>query len=107
MISDVEGKFLVELARKSLETYIKEGKTIKVPDDISPKLEEERGAFVTLTRDGDLRGCIGYPEPAKPLAQAVIEVAIVPPQVTHVFLQSRPQNWKLSKWKLVYSPDQS
>lgn len=76
MISDVEGKFLVELARKSLETYIKEGKTIKVPDDISPKLEEERGAFVTLTRDDDLRGCIGYPEPAKPLAQAVIEVAI-------------------------------
>ena len=34
------------------------------------------GAFVTLTHNGNLRGCIGYPEPVKPLAQAVVEVAI-------------------------------
>jgi hypothetical protein len=76
MISDEEGEFLVALARRSLETYIKEGTIIKVPDNVNPKLNEEMGAFVTLTRDGDLRGCIGYPEPVKPLAQAVIEVAI-------------------------------
>lgn len=76
MLSDEEGEFLVKLARNSIETYLKEGQIIKVPEDVSPILKEERGAFVTLHRDGDLRGCIGYPEPVKPLAQAVIEVAI-------------------------------
>ncbi|WP_209625110.1 TIGR00296 family protein [Methanobacterium petrolearium] len=76
MISKEEGEFLVKLARKSIETYLKEGKVINVPDDVNPILKEEMGAFVTLNLDGDLRGCIGYPEPVKPLAQAVIEVAI-------------------------------
>jgi len=76
IISIEEGEFLVKLARKSIETYLKDGKVINVPDDVNPILKEEMGAFVTLHRDGDLRGCIGYPEPVKPLAQAVIEVAI-------------------------------
>ena len=76
MISDGEGEFLVELARNAIETYITHKSIIKVPDNINPILNEEMGAFVTLTRNGDLRGCIGYPEPVKPLAQAVVEVAI-------------------------------
>jgi len=36
-------------------------------------LREKRGAFVTLTSDGRLRGCIGYIEGFKPLAQAVAD----------------------------------
>jgi uncharacterized protein (TIGR00296 family) len=76
MISDDEGEFLVKLARSAIETYLKNGQIIKVSEDVAPILKEERGAFVTLQRGGDLRGCIGYPEPVKPLAQAVIEVAI-------------------------------
>ena len=76
MIKDDEGEFLVKLARNSIETYLKDRKIITVPEDVNPILKEERGAFVTLTKDGDLRGCIGYPEPVKPLALAVIEVAI-------------------------------
>jgi len=35
-----------------------------------------RGAFVTLHRDGRLRGCIGYIEPVKPLIRTVQEVAV-------------------------------
>lgn len=76
MLSDGEGKFLIRLARKAIETYLKDGKIIEVPDDVNPILKDERGVFVTLNKNGDLRGCIGYPEPVKPLAQAVIEVAI-------------------------------
>ena len=76
MISDEDGEFLVKLARNAIETYINDKKIINVPDDLNPILNEEMGAFVTLTRNGDLRGCIGYPEPVKPLAQAVVEVAI-------------------------------
>lgn len=76
MLSDDEGEFLVKLARSAIETYLKDGKIIKVPDNVNPIFKEERGAFVTLQRHGNLRGCIGYPEPVKQLAQAVIEVAI-------------------------------
>jgi len=43
-------------------------------------LEEKRGVFVTLNiLEGDakqLRGCIGYPEPIKPLGEAIQDVAI-------------------------------
>jgi len=75
-----EGKFLVGLARKAVEEYLKNGKTITVPKDVSPKLMERYGVFVTLNtfhkRKKGLRGCIGFPYPTTPLAQAVIESAI-------------------------------
>ena len=35
-----------------------------------------RGVFVTLTRNGELRGCIGFIEPVLPLGQAVIRTAV-------------------------------
>jgi len=41
--------------------------------ELPERLEENSGAFVTLKRDGRLRGCIGYILPRKPLFQAVLE----------------------------------
>jgi uncharacterized protein (TIGR00296 family) len=79
-LSANEGKFLVELARKAVEEYLKTRKKINVPKDVSEKLMQPCGVFVTLNSiiDGEkeLRGCIGYPYPTEPLAQAVIESAI-------------------------------
>lgn len=40
---------------------------------LPPHLKEPSGAFVTLKRDGRLRGCIGYISPRKPLVEAVLE----------------------------------
>lgn len=75
-----EGKFLVELARKAVEEYLKSRKRISVPENISEKLLQPCGVFVTINtiRDGEkeLRGCIGYPYPTTSLVQAVIESAI-------------------------------
>jgi len=75
-----EGKLLVRLARKAVEECLKTGKIMPTPTDISPKLEEQCGVFVTLNsiRHGkkELRGCIGFPYPTLPLARAVIESAI-------------------------------
>ena len=75
-----EGKFLVELVRKAVEEYLKSRKRISVPENISEKLLQPCGVFVTINtiRDGEkeLRGCIGYPYPTTPLVQAVIESAI-------------------------------
>jgi AmmeMemoRadiSam system protein A len=50
---------LVELARKSVETFIKEGKKIAPPDPLPPEMTEKAGVFVCLKKFGELRGCIG------------------------------------------------
>ena len=50
----------VRLARLSLETYVRTGERAKIPEDISPDLRHLRsGVFVSLKKDGHLRGCIG------------------------------------------------
>jgi AmmeMemoRadiSam system protein A len=69
---------LVELARKSVESYINEGKIISSPVD-SPKEFSERkaGAFVTIEKEGQLRGCIGtYLPTRKNIIEEVINNAV-------------------------------
>jgi AmmeMemoRadiSam system protein A len=46
-----------------------------VVDSVPSVLKKNSGCFVTLTINGNLRGCIGYIEPIKPLYQAVIDNA--------------------------------
>ena len=75
-----EGRFLVRLARKAVEEYLKNGKMMAVPKDVSSKLMKKCGVFVTLNNFNqekkELRGCIGFPYPTTPLTRAVIESAI-------------------------------
>lgn len=75
-----EGKFLVTLARKAVEEYLKTRQNIKVPEDTPQKLLQPCGVFVTINNikheEKKLRGCIGYPYPSTPLTKAVIEAAI-------------------------------
>ncbi len=75
-----EGRFLVRLARKAVEEYLETRKIMAVPKDVSPKLMERCGVFVTLNSfhqgKKGLRGCIGFPYPTTPLTRAVIESAI-------------------------------
>lgn len=75
-----EGRFLVGYARKSVEEYLKNGERIGLPEKIDKKLMQPCGVFVTINcvKNGEteLRGCIGYPYPTTPLAQAVIDSAI-------------------------------
>ena len=79
-LTQEEGEFLVKLARKTVREYLKTGKIIIVPEDLSPKLLERCGVFVTINKltagKRELRGCIGYPYPTTMLAQAVIECTI-------------------------------
>jgi uncharacterized protein (TIGR00296 family) len=75
-----EGELLVNLARKAVEVYLKNRKSIAVPETASQKLLQNCGVFVTINslKQGQkqLRGCIGYPYPTTRLAQAVIETAV-------------------------------
>jgi len=41
-----------------------------------PRLQAPETAFVTITRRGQLRGCVGYVDPVKPLAEAVAHCAV-------------------------------
>ncbi|MEW6066753.1 MAG: AmmeMemoRadiSam system protein A [Nitrospirota bacterium] len=50
---------LVELAKKSIEAYVKEGQIIKPPDPLPPEMAEKAGVFVCIKKHGQLRGCIG------------------------------------------------
>lgn len=68
-------KFLLELARKAIRKYMKSGETLKVKIE-DEELKEKRGAFVTLKVNDQLRGCIGYPLPYKPLYETIIDVAV-------------------------------
>ncbi|MBQ6131992.1 MAG: AmmeMemoRadiSam system protein A [Selenomonadaceae bacterium] len=50
----------VKLARHSLETFVKTRKPATLPADLPEELINRRaGAFVSLHKDGNLRGCIG------------------------------------------------
>ncbi|MEM2099057.1 MAG: TIGR00296 family protein [Candidatus Bathyarchaeia archaeon] len=75
-----DGTFLVQLARDTVTNYLKTGKRIKVPENTPKKLFERCGVFVTINQlengDKQLRGCIGFPYPTKPLVEALIESAI-------------------------------
>jgi uncharacterized protein (TIGR00296 family) len=79
-LSDEEGKFLIKLARTTVEQYLEAGKTPKPPKNTPKKLFEQCGVFVTINSfsDGEkeLRGCIGYPYPTSPLVEAVIDNAV-------------------------------
>ncbi|ADU96082.1 TIGR00296 family protein [Thermovibrio ammonificans] len=78
LLSLEEGSFLVKLARTAIEKFLTEGVKITPPPQTPQRLFEERGVFVTLKRfpSGELRGCIGYPEPIMPLVLATIDAAI-------------------------------
>lgn len=75
-----DGKFLVELARKAVETYLNTGRMLTIPKETPTNLLRCAGVFVTINKikngEKQLRGCIGYPYPNTKLAKAVIECAI-------------------------------
>jgi len=63
---------LIRFARDSIDTFFS-GKDVSFPNE--PLFLLKQGVFVTLNKSGDLRGCIGFPEPVYPLNKAVYESA--------------------------------
>lgn len=68
----------VKLARQTLETYIRENRKMAVPQWVPQELlQREAGVFVSLKKDGKLRGCIGTIGPTqKNIALEIIHNAI-------------------------------
>jgi AmmeMemoRadiSam system protein A len=77
---------LVQLARKTINAYVTEGKRIPPPSELPKEMQKPAGAFVTIRRQGKLRGCIGTIEPVcANVAEEVIRNAILAATEDHRF----------------------
>ena len=67
---------VVKLAKETVESYVREGKTPE-PQELTAEMKERAGVFVSLHKHGELRGCIGTFEPTKDnVAEEIIANAI-------------------------------
>lgn len=82
-LTDAERRYLATLARRAVVAAV-QGTPPPDPHALaaelavvdSLRLQEPRGAFVTLTSGGALRGCIGFIEGVEPLVTAVMANAV-------------------------------
>jgi AmmeMemoRadiSam system protein B/AmmeMemoRadiSam system protein A len=73
-LTPADKKTLLSLARASIREAVLHNRLPEHTPD-TPLLNEKRGAFVTLKKDGRLRGCIGFIEAVNPLYRTVMEAA--------------------------------
>jgi len=74
MVSLKQGKELVNLARQSIKAYFSK-KKLKISPTIKRDFSGLNGVFVTLNKHGNLRGCIGFPDPIYPLYEGVVKAS--------------------------------
>jgi hypothetical protein len=74
-LSEAEKNELLALARKSVEHAVEKDEAHEPVASSNSALNQESGAFVTLRKNGALRGCIGYTSATKPLYMTVRDTA--------------------------------
>jgi AmmeMemoRadiSam system protein A len=74
-LSSDDCRALLDLARRAISTAVIEKRILDLPP-YPAALSEPAGAFVTLHRDGQLRGCVGQVESPDPLAETIARAAI-------------------------------
>jgi len=74
-LTNAHKKRLLEIARSTVDTFVKTGKILDL-DEKDPRLLQEEGAFVTLTTPAGLRGCIGHIIGEGPLFRTVRDMAV-------------------------------
>ena len=70
-----EKKYLLKMARETMETFVKTGKKLDIKNKFV-RLDQVQGAFVTLIKNGQLRGCIGNIIGQQALVLTVRDMAI-------------------------------
>lgn len=76
-MSTREKKFILGLARRAIESFLEEGKELEIDEsEVPEEFRKARACFVTLTKNGQLRGCIGDVEAYQPLYKDVIKDAV-------------------------------
>ncbi len=80
-VSATERQTLLKIARAAIVAHLTRGRDLTAADlerdfALTPRLKEASGAFVTLEKYGELRGCIGEIPPRRPLYLVVAEHAV-------------------------------
>lgn len=91
---------LLNIARETVESYVLEG---KIPDFVitDERLNWKEGAFVTLTSNGELRGCIGQIIPTNdPLWDVVRDMAVAAATQDYRFIPVRPEELKYLDYEI-------
>jgi AmmeMemoRadiSam system protein A len=74
MTSDMDRYLLLQLARQAMTAHVHHQPMPAI--ELAGVFARPGGAFVTLHRRGDLRGCIGHTEPNEPLGEVVARCAV-------------------------------
>lgn len=75
-ISDDDGTLLVRSAREAVADYLKTGRRPSPKGEIKSRFAYNSGVFVTINKEDELRGCIGFPTPDRILYLSLIDAAI-------------------------------
>ena len=76
-MSETASHPFVHLAKQAIEIYIQEKRILSPPDPLPDEMKGATAVFVSLKKEGNLRGCIGTITPTqKNLAQEIITNAI-------------------------------
>jgi AmmeMemoRadiSam system protein A len=73
-LTEEDRRFLLSLARRSLEAAVRR-EPAPAPPEVPGVLEAPLGAFVSLHKKEELRGCIGYVQAKLPLYRTVMDAA--------------------------------
>jgi MEMO1 family protein len=74
-LSKSEQKQLLDIAKNSVDEIVSNNNLLELNSSEFEALNLDRGAFVTLKKDGHLRGCIGYTSAVQPLNQTIKNAA--------------------------------
>lgn len=95
LLTEAQGRHLLAVARSTIEAALFEHKdTAKADENLPEVFGQPRGTFVTLTKKGQLRGCIGHILPREPLVEGIhinaINAAFKDPR----FAPMTPKEWQ-------------
>ncbi len=103
-LTDQEKTTLLNIAKNAIKAEINHQERPEFNSD-SETLRQKRGAFVTLKKNGSLRGCIGYIKAYKPLAETVQEMAVAAAFHDPRFPSLKPEELKQLTFEIsVLSP---
>lgn len=91
------------LARQSAEHFVRTGEILDMLEDLPPELLNRRaGVFVSIKKDGQLRGCIGTIDPTqKSIAAEIIKNSVAAASRDHRFSPVAPEELE----ELTFSVD--
>ena len=75
-ISKEDGEILVKAARKTIIEFLQNNSKNSLGHEFEKKFSFPSGIFVTLSKNDNLRGCIGYPLPSQSLAKGLIDASL-------------------------------